>query len=112
MIETRKYYTDKEGSTYGLPCYKVTEVGLEEVLGVQEIKFVKGNIEGEEFRQSGIITENLLAMLIGHLKFLNQGELSNRQTSIAITNLEIALMWIEERKRDRLKRGVLGTYKK
>lgn len=113
MIDTRKFETIKLGSTYNLPKYKVEEgKGLLEIKEFQEIKFVKGNIEGPEFKQDGIITENLLTILIEHLGSLNVGDLRNRHTSIAITKLEESLFWIEERKRDRIKRDVLGTYKK
>lgn len=112
MINTRKYTVIKLGSTYQLPIYKLTSTGLEETPNCKEINFVKGNIEGEEFRQDGIITENILAMLVEHLSSLNQGDLENKFTTNAIDKIQEALMWIEERKRDRDKRGVLGTYRK
>ena len=111
-IDSRKFTVLKEGASYSLPTYAVGENGLEELEDKQIIEFVKGNIEGPEFKQAGIITENLLSMLIKHLSTLNQGELRNRHTSLAITNLENALMRLEERKKDRVERGVLGTYKK
>lgn len=110
-IDTRKFAVLKAGASYSLPTYTVGENGLEEK-GDAQIHFVKGNIDGPQFRQKGIITENLLSMLIEHLNTLNTGDLRNRNTSLAITDLESALMRIEERKRDRAKRNVLGTYKK
>ena len=113
MIDTRKFGIEKLGSSYELPMYKVEpEKGLIETKDTWLINFVKGNIDGPEFKQDGIITENLLSMLIKHLDSLNVGDLRNRHTSVAITKLEEALFWIEERKRDRVKRNVLGTYKK
>jgi len=36
----------------------------------------------------------------------------SRESSIAITKLEEARMWMEERTRNRVKAGVQGTYKK
>ncbi len=112
-MNTRAFEVIKKGSTYKLPKYKVVDmVGLVETGEYQTIDFVKGNIEGPEFKQDGIITENMLTMLIRHLGDLNVGDLRNRHTSVAITKLEEALFWIEERKRDRLARSVLGTYKK
>lgn len=113
MLDTRKFEVIKKGSSYTLPKYEVVDgKGLVETGETQTIDFVKGNIEGPEFKQDGIITENLLSMLVEHLGELNVGDLRNRHTSVAITKLEEALFWIEERKRDRDKRSVLGTYKK
>src|SRR5690348_1727529 len=102
MIDTRKYSVIKLGSTYYLPIYTLTNEGLVETPNVKEINFVKGNIEGEEFRQDGVITENILAMLVEHLSSLNQDELENKFTTNAINKIQEALMWIEERKKDRL----------
>lgn len=112
MIDTRKYAVVKLGSSYQLPIYKLTNEGLEETSHHLELNFVKGNIEGEEFRQLGVITENILSMLVEHLAYLNQGDLRNKFTTNAIDKIQEALMWIEEKKKDRSKRGVLGTYRK
>ncbi len=112
-MNTRAFEVIKKGSTYKLPKYKVVDgVGLVETGEYQTIDFVKGEIDGVEFKQDGSLTDNILAMLIHHLGDLNVGDLRNRPTSMAITKLQEALFWIEERKRDRLARNVLGTYKK
>jgi hypothetical protein len=60
--------------------------------------------------QPGIIVESLLALLIYDLKEKNI-ELPSRQTSIAVTKLEEALMWITNRTLDRVQRGVVNTTK-
>ena len=111
-INTRAFEIEREGSTYNLPTYTVGENGLEQLDDMYVVEFVKGNIDGPEFRQDGIITENLLTMVAEHLKLLNVGELRNRDTSLAITHIEDAVLRLENRKRDRQMRKVLGTYKK
>ena len=58
----------------------------------------------------GTTNEELLEVLIDRLNFL-QKKVPSRETALAITNLEQALMWLEKRTRDRLKRGVEGTRK-
>lgn len=101
--------TIKPGAIYQLPIYRVTDNGLEKV-DVQQINFVKGSTEGGE-RLDGIITEELLGVCLDYLQTVNKGQLANRQTAIAITKIEEALMWLEDRKRERQQRGVWNTYK-
>jgi hypothetical protein len=57
---------------------------------------------------NGTTNEELLAVLIDRLRFLS-AKLPSRETSIATTKLEEALMWLEKRTRDRQARGVEGT---
>jgi hypothetical protein len=58
----------------------------------------------------GTTNEEVLAMLIDRLQALN-AKLPNRDTSIAITHCEDALLRLEKRTRDRKARGVEGTPK-
>ena len=96
-------------SKYQLPTYSLPEQGkgLQMTVHMIEIPFIKGG--GNP--QSGIITEDLLSMLVEHLEEMNVGDLKNHQTSMAIENLEKAKKWIEDRKVDRRERGVYGTNK-
>jgi hypothetical protein len=113
MKNLRDVVTVKKGAKYSIPKYNVVKgEGLVLTDNVQSIEFVKGSIDGDQYAQEGTTTENVLSMLIEHLGHLNQGKLRNRHTSVAITKLEEARMWIEERKRDREARGVISTYKK
>ena len=57
---------------------------------------------------NGATPEDLIAVTIGRLDKLN-GELPCRETSLAITKLEEALMWLNYRTVDRKRRGVEGT---
>ncbi len=102
-------FKDCGNSQYELPRYRLGSLGLVETEEVNFIDFVKANKEGKN--QNGIVTETVLSMLIQHLTNLNVGDLRNRDTSLAITHLEAALFRIENRKKDRKKRGVYGTQK-
>lgn len=57
---------------------------------------------------NGVTTEALLAALIHRTQHLNS-LFPCRENSLAITNMEQALMWLEKRTRDRKARGVEGT---
>ena len=111
-INTREFNTVGIGVEYELPIYTVKKEGIEKTDGYITIPYVKGSIEGGQYKQDGIITENLLSMVAFHLKSLNVGELMNRNTTLAIEAVETAIMRLEERKRERKSRGVLGTYRK
>jgi hypothetical protein len=59
----------------------------------------------------GTTNEDVLEVLIDRMKSLN-AKVPSRESSIVITKLEEALMWLEKRTRDRIKRNVEGTYQK
>jgi hypothetical protein len=73
------------------------------VLGIPTTKLVTVN--------DGTTNEEVLEVLINRLQLLS-AKLPSRETSIAITKLEEALMWLNKRTADRLKRGVEGTHQK
>ena len=55
----------------------------------------------------GTTNEEVLAVLIDRMNFLNS-KFPCRENSIVITHLETALLWLEKRTNDRLKRNVEG----
>jgi hypothetical protein len=57
----------------------------------------------------GTTNEEILEMLIDRLQFLYQ-KFPSRETAISITHLETALLWLEKRTRDRIKRNVEGKH--
>jgi hypothetical protein len=59
----------------------------------------------------GTTNEEVLEVLINRLQVLS-AKLPSTETSIAIHKLEEALMWLNKRTQDRLKRGVEGTHQK
>jgi len=100
------------GATYKMPSYKVTNEGIENGAGV-EIVFCKGNKEDETvLRQEGVFTETLIQTAKEYLESVNVGEMATRETSMVITKLDEALMWIAKRSEDRKLRGVQSTYQK
>lgn len=104
--------TVREKATYSVPTYKVDNDGLS-YDGNLGIIFCKGNKADESaFRQSGFFTETLIAVAKRYLEENNVGELSSRETAVAITKLDEALMWLNKRAEDRKVRGVQGTYQK
>lgn len=58
----------------------------------------------------GTTNEELIEVLIDRLNFLN-AKFPCRENSIAITHLETALLWLNKRTADRIKRGVEGQHK-
>jgi len=58
--------------------------------------------------EDGTTVEDLIAVAIGKLSMYNK-EVSSRETSLAITKLEEALLWLHYRTVDRTQRHVEGT---
>ena len=101
-----------KGATYHVPTFKVTNEGIEDGAGI-DIVFCKGNKEDESiFRQEGLFTETLIQTAKEYLESVNVGEMASRETSMVITKLDEALMWINKRAEDRKLRGVQATYQK
>ena len=57
----------------------------------------------------GTTNEEILEILIDRVSVLNK-KFPCRENSLAVTNMEQALMWLEKRTRDRLKRKVEGKH--
>lgn len=69
------------------------------------IQFQLGPIK--EVGINGVTSEALLAIVLHRLRILNE-KFPCRENSLAITNIEQGLMWLEQRTRNRQKRGVEG----
>lgn len=112
MKNPRILETIIEGATYKIPTFKVTDNGIEDGEGI-ELVFCKGNKEdASALRQEGVFTETLVQVAKQYLESVNKGEMATRETSMVITKLDEALMWINKRAEDRKLRGVQGTYQK
>lgn len=112
MKNPRQIETIIEGATYKVPTFKVGNEGIEDGAGI-EIVFCKGNKEDEKvLRQEGVFTETLIQTAKQYLESVNVGQMATRETSMAITKLDEALMWIQKRAEDRKLRGVQATYQK
>lgn len=71
-----------------------------------KIKFQNGAIK--EVGINGCCNEDLIAVVIDRLQGFQAGAFSCRENAIAITKLEEALLWLNKRTTDRVKRGVEG----
>lgn len=63
-----------------------------------------------EVVNDGTTNEEVLTMLIDRLSFLGD-RLPSRENALAKTRCEEALMWLNKRTAERIKRGVEGTHK-
>lgn len=73
----------------------------------QEVFFYERNEDGTE--RDGTTLEEMLRVTIERLQDLNS-RFSCRENSIAITKMQEALMWLNERTRNRIERGVEGKH--
>lgn len=61
---------------------------------------------------NGITHEALLAILVDRLRSFQAGPFACRENALALTKLEEAQMWLLQRTRARMARGVEGTHTK
>lgn len=74
-----------------------------------ELCFQHGPIT--EVGTNGVTHEALIAIIIDRLKGFQSGKYACRENALALTKLEEAAMWLNERTRQRELRGVEGTLK-
>lgn len=115
LTNKRAFMILKPGHEYAVPIYQVVEgEGIKEVAGEQQtIRFVRGSKVNDENKTKplpGTLHEHLVTVMIEDLKLKN-AEFPSKETARAITNLEQARHWMEEREKARDAAGVLGTYK-
>lgn len=91
-----EYFEDKDtiGQIISFICKEPVEPGSTELITVMD----------------GTTNEEVLEMLINRMNYL-QNKFPCRENAIVITHLETALLWLEKRTRDRVKRQVEGTNK-
>ncbi len=92
------------------PCHKYILFNHESRERGQTIQFIEKKLVNGEFVtvNDGTTNEAVLECLIDRLRGLST-KLPDRNTSIAITHLEDALLRLELRTRERQDRGVEGT---
>lgn len=74
------------------------------------VLFQNGPIK--EVGVNGVTQEALLAILIDRMRAFQAGPYACRENAIALTHMEEALMWLQRRTVERIKRGVEGTHEK
>lgn len=113
MKNPREINIEEPGYRYAVPFYGVTNEGISDLAYPFLIKFCKGDKSDElKPRQEGVFVESLLEVVKHRLQTVNVGELFTRETAVAITKIEEAIMWLEKRSNDRKIRQVEGTYQK
>lgn len=77
---------------------------------IQFIEKVPGEEPGSLITvNDGTTNEEVIEMLVDRINYL-QSKFPCRENAIAITKLEEALMWLNKRTQDRIKRGVEGKH--
>jgi len=93
------------------PGHKYVAANFENAENGQTIQFIeKVSPDGGstlETVNDGTTNEELLAVLIDRLNFLNN-KFPCRENALAITNIQQGLFWLNERTRGRVARGVEG----
>jgi hypothetical protein len=75
------------------------------------IKFQKG-ARRESDSEVGVIDSDLLEIVRDRLKLFQEGEFACQENTMALVHIETAIMWLNRRVEDRIKRDVSGTHKK
>ncbi len=68
-----------------------------------------GRVKNSQY-ENGTFVESVIDAAICRLKFFQDSKFKCRENSLAITKLEEALHWLDHRTKDRIDRGVEGTY--
>jgi hypothetical protein len=71
------------------------------------VSFQKGGIQ--EAGVNGISNEALLAIVEDRLLGFQAGQFSCRENAVALTKIQEAMMWLQKRTLDRMRRGVEGV---
>lgn len=99
------------GHRYELPDFEPTSIEGQKIQFIEKRPYPHAPDGGPttqlETVNNGTTNEAVLEMLIDRLQFLN-GKFPCRENAVALTHIETALMWLEKRTKDRLKRGVEG----
>lgn len=99
----------REGHRYELENFENKEAKGQEIQFIEKIPALSPTGESPYMVtiNDGTTNEEVLEVLINRLQVLS-AKLPSRETSIAITKLEEALMWLNKRTADRVKRNVKG----
>lgn len=90
--------------------YVVSSVTVSPVFQ-QHIQFQKGP-RNEVGSVDGVIDTDLLEIVRHRLQCFQAGPYSSRESAVALTHVEEALMWLNRRVEDRIERNVLGKNEK
>jgi len=97
------------GAYHSYEVLIIDKAGLEEPKVICTVNFQNGPIA--EAGVNGVTQEILLAIVIDRLAAFQAGNFACRENAVALTHIETALLWLEKRTRDRIRRNVEGVYK-
>lgn len=100
---------DEPGKYGASHLYHIDVVGGAPTSGgmTTAIHFQEGPVK--EVGNNGITGEALVAIVVDRLKGFQTSQCPCRENAIALTHLETALMWMNQRTRTRSQKGVEGT---
>jgi hypothetical protein len=99
-----------QGHRYGLDNFEHPELSGQILQFIEKKQKALGLMGELETINDGTTNEEVLAVLIDRLQFL-QAKFPCRENAIVITKLEESLMWLNKRTADRKARGVEGMHK-
>lgn len=108
----RAFNTVEQGTHYQVPVYEVVDgKGIVETGETLSLQFVRGSkLKDEDVpKREGTLHEHVISVMIEDLKY-KHALLPSKETACAITHLQEAQHWLEERVIAREAAGVLGTY--
>ena len=105
---TKIFAVDEKGEGGANHHYLVEQITDTETKQFADVLFQKGPIKVHGI--NGCCDEDLIAIVIHRLQGFQKGEFSCRENAIAITKLEEALLWLNKRTAERIRRGVEGTH--
>ena len=91
----------KEGHHY--------DIRTDQGISIHVLHFQDGVVP--EVGRNGMQNEEVLEVLIDRMNWINK-QFPCRENSLALTKLEEALLWLNKRTADRVKRGVEGQHVK
>ena len=74
------------------------------------IRFQNGPINADGNGVNGVTHEVLLAIVADRLRSFQKGPYSCKANACALTHIEEALHWLQQRTLERMRRGVEGTH--
>ncbi|HEY5557353.1 ABC transporter ATPase [Acetobacterium sp.] len=83
----------------------------DEPIELARIKFQQGARQ-EPGSELGVIDSDLLEIVRDRLKLFQEGEFECTENAMALVHIETAIMWLNRRVEDRIKRDVIGTHNK
>lgn len=108
-LHVKVFHEDEKEMSYGtLHQFQFKNAGSGEYLG--ELRFQKGG--KKEVGINGVSDEVILAIVLERFKHIQNGDYANRETAIAATKIEEALLWLKKRTIERTEKGIEGTNRK